>query len=210
MKRVIMGLAAGALLLTAGCSGEADGHAEPTGGSSAPTSPAGASSSAPESSTASDLPHSGAPEVTNPLPKTVLSGNPCDALAPEQIDAALGKAVAGEREDLSSGPGCQWSRPEKFTSIGVEFSLGTGEGLSAHYANTQPKSAIFREAAPVGGFPAVEFKNSEDSRSCAIAVGIADEYSVMVGTTQNEKGSDSCKGAARVAEDVVGNLKAKA
>lgn len=212
MKRIIVSLAAGALLLTAGCSGEADGQAESTGGEPTQTSSAGASSSAPESSMTADLPHSGAPKVADPLPESVLSDDSCEALTPDQLTDALGKASPGEPEDLPVGPSCRWSNPERFSGITVTYSVESRQGLSAQYANTKPDEPTFQEASPVLGLPAVEFKPSEGSPTCTTAVGLADEYSVSVTVTlgRDAEGADPCQGAARVAEDVVGNLKAKA
>ncbi|MCP2255643.1 Protein of unknown function (DUF3558) [Prauserella aidingensis] len=209
MKRIIVSLAACALLLTAACSSEADGQAEPTG--SAPTPPA--SSKAESSpSASSDLPHSGAPAVENPLPEAVLEEHPCDAaLTPQQLDDALGKeGVQQETKDTGAGPGCDWSNPERFSGLQVGYNTATREGLSAFYQNTKPKSAVFQEADPVAGFPAVEFQPSVGSDFCTTAVGLADEYSVSVTVTVGDEGADPCQGAARVAADVVGNLKAKA
>lgn len=214
MKRTTIGLAAGALLLAAGCSGEAGGQAEPAGGPSAPTSSAATSGSAPQSSTSesSSLPHSGAPRVADPLPESVLSDDACDALTTEQLSNALGKAAPGQPKGLPIGPSCDWSNPESFTGITVAYSVESREGLSAQYANTKPKTPSFQETDPVLGFPAIQYQLEEGSDGCTVAVGLADEYSVTVVVTQSEgsASSDPCNGAARVAQDVVGNLKGKA
>ena len=58
----------------------------------------------------SELPHSGAPAVADPLPESALPSDPCEVLTPQQVKEALGEgATEGERRDLDGlGPGCGW------------------------------------------------------------------------------------------------------
>ncbi len=165
----------------------------------------------------SGLPHSGAPAVTNPLPESVLSGHPCEVLTPQQLRDILGEGVSGgkrkDRDDF--GPGCDWSNPEVLGGgLRIGFSVVSRDGLSAQYANTKPQVQFFRELPSVGGFPAVSYKDDEDDRFCTVAVGLANEYSVVTTVSlsfeKQESGVDSCVPAEQVAEMVVGNLKAKA
>ncbi|EHK87151.1 hypothetical protein SZMC14600_11993 [Saccharomonospora azurea SZMC 14600] len=103
---------------------------------------------------------------------------------------------------------------ESFGGLRIGFSIVSREGLSAQYANTKPQVKVFRESVSVGGFPAVAFKVSEDDRMCTVAVGLANEYSVVttigLSAEKEAEGVDSCVPAEQVAEMVVGNLKAKA
>ncbi|WP_197318614.1 DUF3558 domain-containing protein [Saccharomonospora sp. NB11] len=213
MKRVAAMLSAGlAALSIAGCSEEAPGEGATSefsvSGTVEPTS-----QSVPSGSV---LPHSGAPAVANPLPESVLSDHPCDVLTPEQVREALGSGVStGSPSDLEQvGPGCDWGNTETLGGMQIGFSTVSRAGLSAQYANTKPQVAIFRELPSVGGFPAVAFKASENDRICTVAVGIADEYSITstvgLSAEKEAEGVDSCVPAEKVAEMVVGNLKAKA
>ncbi|GAA1241615.1 DUF3558 domain-containing protein [Prauserella halophila] len=217
MKRLAGAVAAGSVLLVAGCSGGSAGEAEPMPSSVAesPSTVSGSPSSA-ASGPGQDLPHSGAPAVSNPLPESVLSGDPCDALTLEQVEAALGEGASdGERQDQNAtGPGCSWSNRDTGAGFTVGFSTVTREGLSAQYANTKPQMPVFREIDPIGGFPALQFKKGPDDTICTVAVGLADEYSMTVtGSSSYEAeqdGKDPCVAAERTAETVVENLKKKA
>ncbi|MER7116535.1 DUF3558 domain-containing protein [Saccharomonospora azurea] len=213
MKRVAAVLSVGlAAFSVAGCSEESPGEAM-TSNSSVPGSIAPTSQSAPSDSV---LPHSGAPAVVDPLPESVLSDHPCDVLTPEQVQKALGAgASTGSPSDLEQvGPGCDWGNMESFGGMQIGFSIVSREGLSAQYANTKPQVKVFRESVSVGGFPAVAYKASENDLMCTVAVGLADEYSISVTVTlsaeKEAEGVDSCVPAEKVAEMVVGNLKAKA
>src|SRR4051794_1560101 len=99
MRRpVIAAVVAAAAVLLSACTGGGGGGSE--------------SSSQPvPSSSAAALPFSGAPKVPNPLPASVLGGDPCtDALTPEQVKTAIGIEKQGERDDLPAlGAGCRWS-----------------------------------------------------------------------------------------------------
>ncbi|QBQ61853.1 DUF3558 domain-containing protein [Saccharomonospora xinjiangensis] len=210
MKRVVaMAGACVAVLVVVGCSNVSGGEAAPNPGSSAVR---------PSSSAAgvSGLPHSGAPVVVDPLPESVLADHPCEVLTPEQVRKVLGAGASeGERRDLGSvGPGCDWGNKESLGGFRVGFSVVSRQGLSAQYANTKPQKAVFRELDSVVGFPAVAYKDSEDEIVCTVAVGIANEYSVVttvtLGFERESDGTDSCVAAETVSELVVNNLKAKA
>jgi hypothetical protein len=208
IKRVVAAFAAGsAVFVVAGCSGGTDGEATPVPSSWAP---------APTVSSAGNptLPHSGAPSVTDPLPESVLSGDPCEVLTRQQVENALGDgAPQGERRDLKAvGPRCDWSDPATGGGFTVGFSTTTRQGLSAFYANAKPRMAVFRDAGFIEDFPAVEYKPEVDGIDCDVAVGLADEYAVSVQVTlsRGNEGKDACEPAKRLARVVVGNLKEKA
>ncbi|MBB3050640.1 hypothetical protein FHS23_001635 [Prauserella isguenensis] len=209
MKRALATLAVGSLaVLASACSSE-DGQAEPQD-SPAPS----VSSSAPASSQAtSDLPHSGAPAVDNPLPESTLSGDPCNALTPEQVKTALGEeASQGERDDREElGKACRWSNISAHSSFIVGFQTET-EGLSSTYANAKPQVEAFTEVAPVEGYPAVTYKTGAEDPMCTAVVGVANEYAVSVtgtlGTDAEREGKDPCGPVQQVAGWVVSGLKA--
>lgn len=205
MKRAVAMVGVGlAVLAAAGCSGESDGEAIPI--------PERTSSI---SSNHSRLPHSGAPAVTDPLPESVVPDDPCEVLTPDQIENLLGdEASVGKRTDLAElGPGCDWSNQETLGGFLVSFDVVSRDGLSAQYANTKPQVQVFRELPSVGGFPAVAYKDSESSYRCTVAVGLADEYSVITTVSlsieKQAEGVDPCAPSEQVSEIVVENLKAK-
>lgn len=211
-KGVLMGVGL-ALLMTTGCSGE-PGEALPA------SEPPGMSESVSVEQTAppqdSGLPHSGAPAVTDPLPESVLSEHPCEVLTPEQVRQALGpgelESKPGDSPEL--GPGCHWGNRDTLGGFLIGFNTVTRQGLSATYANVKPQDVIFREIGKVEGFPAVSYTASENDRVCTVVVGLADEYSIAstigLSPEKEAEGVGSCVSAARIAEMVVGNLKAKA
>ncbi|SFO98912.1 Protein of unknown function [Amycolatopsis arida] len=164
----------------------------------------------------SDPPHSGAPKVTNPLPESVLSGSPCDALTRQQVEDALGKnAGHGELDaDFAPGPTCRWSNLETGAGFSVFFGTKTRQGLSDFYQNTRPQMKVWREIPSVRGYPAVAFRfDADPESSCTVAVGIADTYDVSVAVStpiRRRPDSDPCVPAERLAGELVGNLEQKA
>ncbi|WP_158056854.1 DUF3558 family protein [Saccharomonospora sp. CUA-673] len=157
-KRVLAGLATGAaLLLVTGCAEGAGGQAEP-----APEAAAESSEVMPESSEsddATDLPHSGAPAVPNPLPESVLTGDPCDVVPPDQVETILGQRVEGRDSDLDElGPGCHWANVDDGSGFQVRFHTVMRQGLSASYANAQQQVDNFTAIDSLAGFPAVSYQ----------------------------------------------------
>ncbi|WP_255375505.1 DUF3558 domain-containing protein [Saccharomonospora sp. CUA-673] len=196
------------MLVLTGCAEGSDGQAEPASEAAAESSEVEPNSSDPGGS--SDLPHSGAPAVADPLPKSALPQDPCDAVTPQQVETILGQQAQGERADQEeTGLRCRWT-----DGAGAGFDIGyateTGQGLSAFYANTQPQMEIFQAVDPVSGFPAVEYKTGHDDSLCTVVVGLADDYAVGASVAQtveaNAEGQDPCEPAAKVAELVVENL----
>ncbi|GAA1250177.1 hypothetical protein GCM10009676_40990 [Prauserella halophila] len=202
--------ATGALLvLAAGCSDDTTGQAQP---SPEPSAPASDSTTAAPSTSASaqEPPHSGAPAVTNPLPESVLSAEPCDVVTPEQVTELLGKPVEGTEADLDElGEGCEWQNPQRMSGFDLQYNTVMRQGLSAAYANVPSQMEHFEETGPIQGFPAVEYNNGEEENLCTVVVGLADEYNVSTNVTlgQDAEDQDSCEAANQVADIIVGNLK---
>ncbi|MFD2398436.1 DUF3558 domain-containing protein [Prauserella oleivorans] len=175
--------------------------------------PGSAEPSSPQSS-ASALPYSRAPAVNDPLPESVVSGDPCEALTRQQIEQALGEnAPEGTPKETEAGPGCNWQDSQSGAGFTVFFSNVTGQGLSAYYANTQPQVKVWRELPPIEGFPAVAYKTADDDLICSVAVGLADEFAVdVVGGLGRAADNqvDPCDAMQALAALVVQNLRQKA
>ncbi len=132
------------------------------------------------------VPFGGAPAVTDPLPVTVLGGDPCtDAFTPAQVETAIGVSVAGRREDLAeTGPACAWTNDATGGAVGVAYILNTHIGLSGVYTYTRPKTAIWRPLPAVRGLPAVahagDVGQPPPTGFCQASVGLADTVSVDI------------------------------
>ncbi|WP_370950264.1 DUF3558 domain-containing protein [Amycolatopsis sp. cg5] len=163
------------------------------------------------------LPHSGAPKVVNPLPASVVSGDPCtDTLNPEQLKRAIGATVQGKPDTLATGPTCDWGNLETGGHVGVGYTTRTRQGLSGLYQNTKPQAIIWRELPLIQGFPAVAHVTPQGGLPdvfCAVDIGIADDLSVDVGIFLggSKKGKvDPCGVAAQVADLVMTTLRQRA
>ncbi|WP_410666977.1 DUF3558 domain-containing protein [Amycolatopsis sp. cmx-4-68] len=199
-----------ALVLAAACS-TGDGISGTA--SSAPTTAGGVD---PSSTAASALPYAGAPKVENPLPESVLSGDPCaDALTPEQVKQAVGAVVEGKPDSslaASVGLSCAWINHGTHGQIVVTYAGARKTGLSGVYENSQPKNPVWRPLADVHGFPGVAYSDNTDS-DCTATVGLADDLSVDVSavlSTAKEGKADSCDAAVQMAGLVVDTLKKRA
>ncbi|WP_328610483.1 DUF3558 domain-containing protein [Amycolatopsis sp. NBC_00345] len=207
-RSLFVGVLIAAGLLATACTGKTpDGGSSPSATTSPPTSAAGG------------LPYAGAPKVPNPLPVSVLSGNPCaDALTAAQIDTLLGSPVQTKQGETSGvGPDCGWSNLDKGSQIGVGYDTTTHTGLSGNYQNTQPKSAVWKPLPDIQGFPAVAHAGNKGQPAlkdfCAVSVGLADDTSIDVSVSLGRAkiGSvDPCDVAGQAADAVVTTLKAKA
>ncbi|WP_370964808.1 DUF3558 domain-containing protein [Amycolatopsis sp. cg9] len=196
--------------LTVACSGrdalnEMPGRALPAAGGQNPATPG--------------LPFAGAPKVTDPLPRSVLSGDPCtDALTPTQIVTAVGAQITGKREDLAQvGPACGWFNPDTGGAVGVSYTLNIHTGLSAEYANTRPKSALWKELPPIQGFPAIAHAGTKATGIpigfCQASIGLADDLSIDVSLTlgaSKRDTADACGLVPQIADMAVTTLRAKA
>ncbi|MFE3173533.1 DUF3558 domain-containing protein [Amycolatopsis sp. NPDC059090] len=183
---------------------------------SPPSSSAGVPSS--PSETGKTLPYAGAPKVESPLPDSVLSGHPCDGgLTPEQVGQILNQKPQGEHDDEAAlGSQCHWTNSDAGAIVSVLYSTKTSDGLSAVYANTKPKSTVWRSLPAVQGFPAVAHStySTEGSKSfCQVSVGVNDRHTVDISITLGKAkvgNTDPCGVTAQVADMVVTNLKQKA
>jgi hypothetical protein len=202
------------VLAASGLAVACSGHSGPGGTSgSAAAAPPGRNASSP------GLPFAGAPKVRDPLPSSVLAGDPCaDALTPDQVVAAVGVQVTGQREDLAQvGPACAWSNHDTGGAVGVSYALTTHVGLSDVYANTQPKSALWKELPAVQGFPVVAHAGIKGSAIpadfCQASVGLSDSISIDVSLTLGESKrdtADACGLVSQIVDMTVTTLRAKA
>ncbi|MFI7120735.1 DUF3558 domain-containing protein [Amycolatopsis sp. NPDC049868] len=188
-----------------------------------PTDPAASgsvtSADAPRSSAPSALPYAGAPKVTNPLPASVLAGDPCkDALTSTQTSFLLGSPLQVTNSSTPGiGPACGWSNPGTGSRIFITYDITTGQGLSKVYQNTQPQSAVWRPLTSVEGFPGAAHTGQPGQKDpvdfCQVSVGLADDLafdiSAVVGPAKQGT-VDPCDAAGKAAEAVVTTLKAKA
>ncbi|MFJ7211135.1 DUF3558 domain-containing protein [Amycolatopsis sp. NPDC098790] len=205
IRRVLVGATAvvvGTALLTS-CTGE---RRTPGTASAAPASSA-------------ELPNSGAPKVTDPLPAKVLDGSPCDsAFTAEQLTGYLGEHGSPKPKDSELGPMCDWgSTSGSSAGILVIYETKNDEGISLAYKNEKPKAKRWvDDLEPIQGYPAVGYVDvgSTDNRTCVIVVGISDElaYSVSlsIGDSAVQAGKDACQLGRGVADTVLTNLKARA
>jgi hypothetical protein len=191
-------------LTLAGCSGG-------PGAGGSPSSPPAASSTAD-----GRPPYAGAPKIANPLPVSVLSGDPCaTALSPDQTKTIFGQVEQGARSDHGAlGPTCEWSNLDTGALVLVTYD-STHDGLSSAYRGTKPRAIVWRETS-VQGFPAAahvtDLGGSKDE-FCDLSVGIADNASVDIGLTLSRTKvgkTDPCDVDLQIADMVIGNLKHKA
>ncbi|GAA3586559.1 DUF3558 domain-containing protein [Amycolatopsis ultiminotia] len=193
----------GAALLLAACSSTTAGT----------PSPAPSSSTAPASRVP---PYAGAPKVENPLPDSVLAGDPCQALTQEQIVSDVGPGITGKQESASGfGPTCDWPDSDAGSLLTVSFMTGQKLGLSALYDQTRKLMKRFDVLPPVQGYPAVAYDDhpGPQSPSCQTAVGISDtlrfEIGVELGAANRDK-TDACRITTAVAGQVLTTLMQKA
>ncbi|WP_244199864.1 DUF3558 domain-containing protein [Amycolatopsis thailandensis] len=157
-------------------------------------------------------PYAGAPAVRDPLPATVVAGDPCTtALTPEQVKQVLDTGVTGKRDPGEwPGPTCLWENPVTARTIRVAYATKRRDGLSAVYPSTSPdEGGVWRELI-VAGFPAVA-TTRDPQWHCTVTLGLADDVSAevsLIGRTDNR--GDWCKDAEKTAELVVRTLKDRA
>ena len=196
-----------AAVTLAGCGSDPGSGGSPSSTQAAPSTSASAGST---------LPYAGAPKVTNPLPVSVLSSDPCaTALTADQTKTIFGQVESGRRSDSGAvGPTCQWSNPDTGAFVSVVYD-STHDGLSSVYRGTKPQAIVWNETS-VQGFPAAaHVTNSGGSKDefCATSVGVADSASVDIGLTISRAKvgkSDPCTVDLQIADMVIGNLKHKA
>jgi Protein of unknown function (DUF3558) len=193
--------------LLAGCSGGTVGGT--------PSTAAGSTSAAPGSSDE-------VPKIANPLPATVLAGNPCDALTSGDISRFLGDANPAQPGEDQIGPNCRWTNASR-SGAGVDVSYQTkaGGGLSLAYKNVKPVAQRFDELDPVQGYPAVGYliggkvTTTTDAYSqsfCEVVVGIRDDlaYSISLSLGDSARGKkDPCDVGRNIADAVLTNLRTR-
>lgn len=159
-----------------------------------------------------------APTVQNPLPASVLDGNPCDsALTTEQVASFIGTTKAPQRSDIATGPQCTWFSVDGVSGqISVYYNTKAGGGLNATYRNVRPDADRW-EPMTLQGYPAVATAQKGLSQSttgaCNAFVGISNDLTfgvgLVLGDNARERGVDSCAGVQKVANAVLTNLKGR-
>lgn len=208
---VFMGIVAAMAASVSSCSGKTpeNGRVSSSGNTSPPVS----------SGSPAGLPYAGVPKVVNPLPASVLAGNPCsDALTSEQIATLLGSPVRSEGgETPGVGPDCGWTNPDRGSQIGVGYDITTRIGLSGVYQNTKPKSAVWKPITEIQGFPAVAHAGqpgrTPPADFCAVSIGLADDLAIDVSVSLGRAKIgvlEPCDAARQAADAAVATLKAKA
>lgn len=204
------GLIAGAALLAA-CQQSAEGDPMPQ--QSLPSNTTDSASSTTSTSVPGQLPHSGAPPVTDPLPASVLEGNPCGALTSANAKELLGSDYEQPRKDSTVlGPSCHWADLSTGTSFTVYYGTGFNAGLSQTYANVKPTAVRWVEMKPIEGYPVVGYLSAGSratNTDCQVMVGISNKLAYGVGMTLSEgaaKDTDPCQAGRKVAVMVMDNL----
>ncbi|WP_215545111.1 DUF3558 domain-containing protein [Amycolatopsis sp. CA-230715] len=199
-------VAAGWLTITASACGAHDGTTHPV--------PPDPETEPPRSSSSRALPFAGAPQVTNPLPESALSGDPCTALTPQQVKDALGDQVTQERDDIAGiGPTCFWTSARGTgAKIAVTLDTEPRHGLSGLYANVQPVAEVWRVLPGIQGFPAVASVTPAGGaldRYCKVSVGVLDTATVDAGSFLGDSKIgkvDPCTTASSAADAAITTL----
>lgn len=157
----------------------------------------------------SELPHSGAPAVTDPIDTSKWEAKPCAVITAAQFSTVGLKKVEAEPDDAMAGPKCNWY-PEGRGLLGGTFITASPtskspQGLSTVYANNKEYDyKVWQELPPIQGHPIVAATEFDDRPrgECAVAVGLRDDLVYDVSVTDPEKswGKDPCATAAKVAK----------
>lgn len=157
-------------------------------------------------------PYAGAPGVRDPLPSTVVSGDPCTtALTPAQVKQVLGVEATGTLDrGESRGPACLWDTPVIGRVIRVAYATTYRQGLSAVYPSQSPDEGWVWRELNVAGFPAVA-TTSDPPTYCTVVVGLADDVAVEISLAGRPgDGGDVCSVTGQAAELVVATLRKRA
>lgn len=214
-NRVFLGVIAAAGLALAGCSGSADGSAQPVHSTQQATatgknteSSASQRTNLPGSSE-DKLPQNGAPAVENPLDVGTLENDSCASITDKQAKQFSGEFVGAEMDDKGY---CTWTYdkdPFHLGFIGGKLGLDDNNGLSAYYQGEQ--AAKSDPVDSVDGYPAVQYDlDLETEGNCVIVVGVRDDltYRVLVELeSEHPSYDDPCEVAREFAGVVVDNLK---
>ncbi|MFC4001335.1 DUF3558 domain-containing protein [Prauserella oleivorans] len=203
MKRVCGALAIAGAFLVSGCSESSPGEAAPTPQTATTQPPTSAARQV-------ALPHSGAPSVSNPLPESVLAGDPCNALTRAQVEDALGSdAPAGEPGTGATGRSCRWQDTESGAGFTVFYGNVVRQGLSSYYQNTQPQASRWEPLSPIEGHPAVAFQMATDDLTCQVVVGLSDKLTAAVNFAVGRSAVgkvDPCEAARLTAQAMLTNF----
>ncbi|WP_409462448.1 DUF3558 domain-containing protein [Amycolatopsis sp. GA6-003] len=165
------------------------------------------------SSSDAQQPSSGAPKIANPLPASIVQGDPCKVLTDAQVKTLFSGASPAVQpsEDTGVAKQCRWSNPSRGSGIGVQLVYAWKDGLGHVYA--KKNEGFFKELTPVQGYPVVAYGPSDDRSTgrCSVAVGIADdaafEIDVKLANDQVGSSADPCQDAQHVAGLAVTTLK---
>lgn len=208
-KTILAGLACAALL--AGCT--EGGTPTPTG-----TTPGGQTTGAPAGNP--NLPHSGAPKVSDPIADTAKwEADPCGVVSEAQL-ASIGIKLRETPEpelDKSTGISCQWKTEGGFgSSFSGSLTTFNPEGMSSIYAkNEKDGLGVFEPLHPIEGHPAVraDQHDQSDSGHCGIAVGLRDDLTYDVDVSfdrESKEAKDPCGYAVKIATLAVKTMKGAA
>ncbi|PKV92933.1 uncharacterized protein DUF3558 [Amycolatopsis echigonensis] len=197
-----LALAAG-LVACSGNGGKADPPGQSLPGAESPSSNA-------------QQPASDTPKIANPLPASLVQGDPCKVLTDAQVKTLFSgvSPAVQPSQDTGVAKQCRWSNPSRGSGIGVQLVYAWKDGLGHVYA--KKNEGFFKELAPVQGYPVVAYGPSDDRATgrCSVAVGIADdaafEVDVKLANDQVGSSADPCQDAQHVADLAVITLKAGA
>ncbi|MFD2495073.1 DUF3558 domain-containing protein [Amycolatopsis jiangsuensis] len=156
------------------------------------------------------------PTVANPLPASLIQGDPCKALTDAQIGGLFTNTPTRSpaAKDTGVAKSCSWGDDDRGSIAGIQFVYAWKRGLADVYA-TQERGGFFKVLAPVQGYPVVAYGPSDDrSRGrCSVAVGISDnaafEADATVARSEVSKG-DPCDDARKIADLALTTLKGSA
>lgn len=168
-----------------------------------------ASSSAPSTTAGTSLT---APPVPSPLDTAKFEQDPCAALTQAQA-SQVANLTASRKTEGNVAPICVWTDADH-NRVTVGFVPGNG-GLATVYKSQDDKSGYFKVAPNVGEYPAAFFGASDlrNTGGCQIAVGVKNDEVFTVNVTFQQSSSnysDPCAVSAKAAEAVVSTLKAGA
>ncbi|MEC3980851.1 DUF3558 domain-containing protein [Amycolatopsis sp. H20-H5] len=178
------------------------GTAQPLPSSSPTAQPSGSSQG---------NPGSGLPTITNPLPASVIQGDPCSVLTTAQL-ATLFSATPHRNAatDTGAAKSCSWSDLDKGSLVGIQLVYAWQDGLGHVYA--KKNEGFFKELEPLHGYPVVAYGPSDDRSTgrCSVAVGVAGNAAFQADATlaRSKVGqADPCDAARNIADLALTTLK---
>lgn len=196
MVRLTMFVMVGVLL--AGCANDSGDGSFPF----ASTQPSTPKSAAPVDEVETEP---AAPTVDDPLEVDGIVGDPCDALARDQL-ADLGLVGPGEPNTHGDDDGCDWRlTTSRLHIVTIRPLVSDKNGLGDVYAGRDYKD--YFEETTVDGYPAVyaSVLDERDSGGCTLLVGVTDDLVVSVKTSFLDV--DPCPVAQKTAEAMIEHLR---